>query len=298
MLKPNHKAVLPPQKIGIKKIPEGNRIVWRKTDPSTTGYYVYRGDGYKAKFYQISPLIQTDSAVAWYIDRNANLVPGVAYTYAIAAVNTSATISPRSEAVYAIPVPRIPPIPLNLRTLRYNKGVMLVWEDMKKIMPQVTGYKVYRKKIEAKSSKIETFDTICKINETNNYIDTLVSPGIHYAYAVSSLSISHTESDLSQPFEFFIDTPKPFPPAGLRVIATSQEILIHWDAPATTDIKEYRLYRATPESPAKLIAALKPGETDFSDKVQHKDKTYFYTVSVVNLKGEESPQSDEVGVSQ
>jgi fibronectin type 3 domain-containing protein len=297
MLKPNQKAVLPPQQIGFKKVPEGNRIVWRKTDVNTKGYYVYRGNGYKSKLIQISPLIETDSLVTWYIDKNENLVPGVAYTYAVAAMNTSFSISPLSNIVYATPVSKTLPVPLNLKTMRYGKGVMLVWEDMKKIMPQITGYRVYRKKTDNKTNKTFGTDTLCKMNETNNYLDTLVLPGIHYVYTVSSLGISKTESESSKMMEYYIVPPQPFPPAGLRAIPSSGEVLIHWDEIASTDIKEYKLYREVSKGKPKLLATFKQDNTNYTDSSVDKGKTYYYKVTTVNLKGEESEKSDEVGVA-
>jgi fibronectin type 3 domain-containing protein len=297
MLKPTHDAVLPPQQVGIKKMPEGNRIIWRRGESGTKGYYVYRGAGYKTKMVQISPLIESDSMVTWYIDRNENLSPGVAYSYAVAAVNSSSTISPLSNIVFASANSRELPIPINLRTLKNGKSVMLVWEDMEKIMPQVTGYKVYRKTLPGINQKVSDYETICKLTGTNNYVDSLITPGMQYAYAISSLGIADSESGLSQAAEFKIEKSKPFPPAGLRAIAGKDEVLLHWDSPGTTDIKEYRLYRETTNTKPELIATLKAAVTDFTDKIKDKTKTYYYTVSLVNLKGEESEISDEVGVS-
>ena len=297
MLKPAHNAVLPPQQVGIKSLPEGNRIIWRRTEAGTKGYYVYRGDGYRAGLVQISPLIETDSMVVWYIDKRENLSPGITYSYAVKAVNTSSSISQLSVIVYANPVSRELPIPLNLRTMKYGKAVMLVWEDMGKIMPQITGYKVYRKLIDNKSKKTSEFEPVCKMDETNNFIDSLVTPGVLYEYAISSLGIAGSESGLSQSAEYFSESLKPFPPAGLRAIAGRDEVLLHWDSPGTNDIKEYRLYRETVGNKAELIATLKSGTTDFTDKIKDKTKTFYYKVSLINLKGEESDVSDEVGVS-
>jgi fibronectin type 3 domain-containing protein len=295
MLNPTHNVVLPPQQVGIKSLPEGNRIIWRQTEPGTKGYYVYRGGGFNAKLVQISPFIETDSMVVWYIDKKENLSPGITYSYAVKAVNTSSSISQLSVIVYANPVSRELPVPLNLRTVKYGKAVMLVWEDMGKIMSQITGYRVYRKILDSK--KTSEFEPVCKLNITNSFVDSMISPGIHYSYAISSLGISDSESGLSQTIEFVNEKSKPFPPAGLRAIAGKEEVLLHWDSPGTTDIKEYRLYRETTDTKAELIATLKPGTTDYADKIKDKTKTFYYTVSLINLKGEESDVSDEVGVS-
>lgn len=295
MLKPSHASVLPPQQVGIRSLPEGNRIIWRQTEAGTKGYYVYRGDGFKSKLVQISPFIETDSVVVWYIDKKENLSAGVNYSYAVKAVNSSSNISPLSDIVYANALPQELPIPINLRTLRYGKAVMLIWEDMKKIIPQITGYKVYRKTLV--NSKTSEFEAICKLTETNNFVDTMITAGTNYSYAISSLGIGDSESALSRSIEINSEQQKPFPPAGLRAIAGRDEVLLHWDTPGTNDIKEYRLYRETEGSKAVLIATLKEGVTDYTDKIKDKTRIYYYTVSLTNLKGVESELSDEVGVS-
>jgi fibronectin type 3 domain-containing protein len=72
---------------------------------------------------------------------------------------------------------------------------------------------------------------------------------------------------------------------------------VHLDDPATSDIKEYRLYRETPDGKSQLLSSLKPDKTNYIDKTTEKGKSYFYRVSIVNLKGVESEKSDEVGIN-
>jgi len=295
MLKPNKNSGLPPQQVSLRALPEGNKIMWKRTEPDTKGYYVYRSNGYNGELKQHSPFIQPDSVVSWYLDKKENLIPGMAYSYAVVAVNSSSNISPVSTRVCANPVPQTLPVPLNLHYLKQGKAVILIWDDFRKNLPQVIGYRVYRAEI-TNTKTLTDFKTIDSRINSNSYTDTTIKAGVHYVYAVSALGYSDTESPKSQTIAFFIAPPKPFPPAGLRVIPTSKEILIHWDAIASSDVKEYKLYREVSKGKPKLLATFKPANTNYTDSSVDKGETYYYKVTTVNLKGEESEKSDEVGV--
>lgn len=297
MYKSSRSSAMPPQSVALDRPPEGNRITWQKTGEDTKGYYVYRGNGYNSRMTQISQLVKAEGMDGSFVDKKENLTPGVAHSYAIVSVNSASLLSPFSDTVYAPPVPVALPVPLNLRAMKHGKGVLLAWEDMKAIAPGVTGYRVYRCSLAVKGKKYSDLKPIQVSCGINNYVDTLVLQGVRYSYALSALGNSKTESGKSLAAEYFEEVPRPFPPSGLRAVATQNSILVHWDAPATTDIREYRLYRASSGKKEALLASLKPDKTDYADKSAGKNGSFYYNVSVVNLKGEESEKSGEVGAS-
>lgn len=296
MLKPNHKSKLAPQQVKVTQVPEGNKISWLRTEPDTKGYYVFRGNGYKSQLVQLTDIIESDSIYNSYIDKTGNLMVGINHSYVVRSINTSSSISPMSDTVYAQPLRKEIPVPLNLRIIPYNDKIMLVWEDMHAISTDVLGYRIYRWETTPEGKKITEPKIICKQIELNNYFDS-IKQDVHYNYYITSLGVMNTESNKSISVEYFKPFPKPIAPGGIRAIAMSNSILIHWDEPAVNDIKEYRLYREIIGSQPKMITVFKPGTTDYADNAVEIGKSYFYRISSVNLKGVESEKSDEVGIS-
>ncbi len=295
--KPNRVAKFAPQYISVKRDSLGNKITWRKQEADTRGYYVYRGNGYNSPMTQISPFIKAQGMDGSFVDTARHLIPGITHSYAVASVNAAFSISPFSDTVYGAAVPVALPVPLNLKAIKTDKGVLLVWQDMKEIVQGVAGYKVYRCSLGIKSGKFSELKAVHSFCETNNYTDPIISQGIQYRYAITTLGNSNTESRMSLTAEYIEVIPKPFPPSGLRAIAAKNSILIHWDEPATTDIKEYRIYREGAGKKENLLAHVNSGKADYVDNTIEKNKSYYYKVSVVNVKGEESAKSSEVGVT-
>jgi fibronectin type 3 domain-containing protein len=297
MLKPVKSGLLPPMHVRIASLADGNRISWVRAGENIKGYYVYRADGYTGDLKQHSSFIGSDSSANVYIDKSENLLPGKIYSYAIVAVNTSSFISPFSERVASKPLAAILETPLNLRAIKQGRNVLLVWENMSEINADVFLYKIFRAETSINADKYDNFIQIASA-PTNNYADTTIAEGSKYAYTVCSVGVSGSESPRSSIVLYKANINRPLAPAGLRVITTTKEILIHWDRVAVNDIKEYRLYREIPGEKAAMIGTFKPDIVKFTDTSLKKGQTAYYSVASVNTKGEESEKSDEVGVVQ
>jgi fibronectin type 3 domain-containing protein len=297
MLKPVKSGLLPPMHVRIASVFDGNRISWVRAGENIKGYYVYRADGYTGELKQYSPFIGSDSSANVYVDKSENLLPGKIYSYAVVAVNTSSYLSSFSERVASKPLPAKLETPLNLRAIKQGKNVLLVWENMSETDENINSYKIFRAIALLNSDSYGKFLPVAS-SSVNNYTDTTVADGYKYAYSICSVGISGSESPKSTVVLITVNINQPLPPAGLRVITSAKEILIHWDRVASNDIKEYRLYREIPGEKAALISAFKPDNTDFTDATLKKGQTAYYSVTTVNSKGEESEKSDEVGAVQ
>ena len=139
----------------------------------------------------------------------------------------------------------------------------------------------------------EKFDQVAEVAAAE-WIDPAAAIGTRYRYLVQTFvpqgDNRAAESDLSDPFEV---TPEPLPPAaptGLRAVAASNSIELAWDAPADSDIKGYRVYRAPAGGALERIAETGAVPT-YSDHAAEHGKPYRYTVAAVGATGKEGAQS-------
>ena len=85
-----------------------------------------------------------------------------------------------------------------------------------------------------------------------------------------------------------------FPPAipeGLSAAPTPQSIELTWTRNTEMDFRGYNVFRSADNAPFQKIADLIEGPTYSDSKIQAGTK-YRYTVSAVDLTGNESKQSN------
>ena len=300
MLKTATELVTAPQSIRIEQIADGNKISWRKVENGTIGYYIYRSQGYRTELQQYTDIIRSDSINVCFIDSIHYLKSGQPYSYAVVAVNANNSRSPISKRVIANPIKPELPTPLNLQVLKHQKGALLMWEDMTKLSPYITGYKVYRSTTNTEGKIIEKSRILNKdqlFGGNNSYTDSTIERGIKYSYSIKASGIEKSESALSSKVSFLMPKITPYPPSGLRAISSKEGIFLQWNSPVNEQIKSYKIYREKLGKKPKLVAEIESKLTDFLDKLPSKSTTYFYTISVVNTAGIESNRSDEVGIN-
>ena len=88
-------------------------------------------------------------------------------------------------------------------------------------------------------------------------------------------------------------SPRPAPPTNLEVVADNNKAKLQWNASTTSDVTEYRIYRAEPDQPwraeFKNIATV--SSSKFEDQNVTFGKTYTYVIKSARRDGSESQPS-------
>lgn len=88
------------------------------------------------------------------------------------------------------------------------------------------------------------------------------------------------------------ETPIPIP-IGIKIYKGDYSLKIQWDTIKSSNIKGFRLYRDTIPNPIKQRIELK-NICSFTDKLLLLNKKYYYKVTAIDLKGNETVKSLEV----
>ena len=136
--------------------------------------------------------------------------------------------------------------------------------------------------------------------EANEWVDTTTEYNKKYDYVVQLTRKTGTvdvQSDLSDTIPVTpVDIFPPAVPAGLNAILSTQGIELVWDRNTEPDLASYRLYRALGDGKLEKIADVTDAPS-YSDRKVESGKLYRYAVSSVDRLGNESKQSEPVGVT-
>ncbi len=173
-----------------------------------------------------------------------------------------------------------PPAPRAEATAR---GVRLQWSG-----PPAAKFRVYR--LAGKQKEPELLGESVK----SEFLDAGAEYGKTYLYSVQAVlkaGRADAESDVSAPVEI---TPQDrFPPAvpsGLAALAGIQTVELAWERNTEADLRGYRVYRAAAEGPFARLAELVETPS-YSDRKIESGLRYRYTVTAVDINGNESEQS-------
>ena len=168
--------------------------------------------------------------------------------------------------------------PSTPKLLNVERGVELTWTG--------TGprYRIFR--AEADGQPQQLADT-----EGPQYLDETTSYGNRYRYQVQAIAAANQWSALSAAAEITpVDVFPPAVPEGLSAVPTPQSIELAWTRNTETGFQGYNVFRSVDNGPFQKIATLIEAPT-FSDPKIEPGKHYRYTVSAVDLTGNESTPS-------
>lgn len=177
----------------------------------------------------------------------------------------------------------IPPLPAPqaVRVENVERGVAVSWQG--------TGprFRVFRAEADGKPQPLgET--------ERPEYLDESTSYGTRYQYLVQALASDTQQSQVAGPAPI---TPEDvFPPAvpsGVSAVAGPESIELAWERNTEPDFAGYVLYRSVDNSPFERVAGKIEAPT-YSDTRIEPGKRYRYTVSAVDVSGNESARSAAV----
>jgi len=174
----------------------------------------------------------------------------------------------------------IPPLqtPSTPKPQNVAGGVELSWTG---VGPR---YRIFR--AEADGQPAALTDT-----ERSPYVDESTSFGTRYRYMVQTIAADNQWSLVSDAAEITpVDTFAPAIPEGLSAVPTPQSIELAWTRNTEPDFRGYNVSRSIDGGPFQKIAELVEAPT-YSDSKIEPGKKYRYTVSAVDLTGNESAQS-------
>jgi hypothetical protein len=184
-----------------------------------------------------------------------------------------------NPAVLAVIQPLTPPsVPKSQNVAR---GVELSWTG--------TGprYRIFRAEADGQPQPLADSDGPPYLDETTVY-------GTRYRYLVQAIAGDNQWSVVSAPAEITpVDTFPPAVPEGLSAVPTPQSIELAWTRNTESDFQGYNIFRSLDNGPFEKIAPLIESPA-YSDSKIAAGKKYRYTISAVDLTGNESAQTAPV----
>lgn len=226
-------------------------------------------------------------------------------SYAVETKNFNGRSSGLSNQVQ-IPLAPTPPAPQDVKVNVTGDGVVLTWTGA---LPESSSaemryfYRVYRRdaitKKDAIAGEVGLGDT------TATLVDRSFEWQKTYEYRVSGVTVVH-EGDSTVQVEGADSVAVPvtandvFPPAvpvGLQAVASGvgQQPFIDltWPPVSDADVAGYNIYRHEEGTPVAKINSDLFKTPAFRDTAVQTGHTYFYSVSAVDLRGNESGRSEE-----
>ncbi|RYX81106.1 hypothetical protein EON83_25535 [bacterium] len=241
--------------------------------PTATSYKLFRRPS-GGSFDYNTPLTTTNSTI--YSD--TGLTGGSTYVYTVRSVNSSGeTIDSNLITI----VPQLPPT--NLSATAGPGQISLSWTS-------VSGANQYQLLRGTSSTSLSPLTT----RTTNSYVDTPVTNGTTYYYAVSvSKATPPTQSDASAPVSAVPIVPSV--PSGLTRVAGDSQVALSWN-PATA-ATGYIIQRGLAYIPNSAETFVNVGTTNGNTSVTYTDTTptnntsYYYRIVATNPGGNSAPSS-------
>jgi len=245
--------------------------------------------------------------------------------YAVEALNLHARSAGLSNQVQVALAPTLP-FPPNFRAEVTAKGVILTW-DCEQAPPEPRGaryiYRIYRKSADT-NAEVKVADLACpdhrfedqaiEWQKAYEYRMTVVSvielePKVHPCPVpqkeaaqnitpIECLDVASAEGDDSPPQKVFTkDIYPPAVPTGLQAVYSGPGqapfIDLLWAPVTDADLAGYNVYRRESQGRATKINGDLVKTPAFRDTGVMPGKSYGYSVSAVDERGNESPRSEE-----
>jgi hypothetical protein len=227
-------------------------------------------------------------------------------TYAVSVLNSFGKSAGLSNQVQVPAAPTLP-APADLSAQLSANGVELTWKPVSpsKEVPGVKyEYRIYRRDV-ASNHDVIAGETPVSANTISSFLDTGFEWEKTYDYRVTVVTVvdrtegpEQVEGDDSAPVRVVArDVFPPAAPTGLQAVFSGPGqkpfVDLIWAANNETDLAGYNVYRREAASePSKINTELvkTPAFRDSNVLPRHE---YLYSVTAVDLRGNESPRSEE-----
>ncbi|MCP5051962.1 MAG: hypothetical protein GY940_32640 [bacterium] len=227
--------------------------------------------------------------------------------------------SPISEVLHIRTLVPVKPV-TGLALSQENKMIRLTWDKPGEDaagnkVTSISGYDIFKKidpdQVEEQENQEETGSNTTdtagtaqvepgvfkKLNTTNvlteYFEDTDTGINGKYTYYVSTIISNLIESAQSQ--EVFLRITDIYPPeipANLVSFKASDHMFLTWKEVTDKDFSFYRVYRRTDASSEFRLIADKVTTSQYKDQNPRRGRTYYYVVTSVDKKGNESEYSN------
>jgi len=235
--------------------------------------------------------------------------PSVEVTYAVEALNRNARAAGLSNRVHIPAVVTLPP-PGDLAAELTGDGVVLAWTGAGELhVPGVQHrYRVYRRD---ESSGKDTIAGEVPLGEPGplSFTDSGFEWEKTYLYRITAVSIvKRSDGEVQVEGD---DTPlvrvvahdvfPPSVPGGLQAAYSGEGqkpfIDLIWAPVTNADLAGYNVYRSDGNGPAVKLDSELVKSPSYRDRAVVSGKTYTYSVSAVDVRGNESQRSEETSES-
>jgi len=254
-------------------------------DPRVKGFYVYRNDPvYKSKKLNRIDAIANRYATH-YVDNT--VTSGVTYQYRFSAYDDKGSESTAGKTITVTTLPALEPVSFFASTGSLPRTAKLIWRPHTD--SDVKGYTLERKTAE-EGTKYKKIATI-KGRLNAEYIDAKLKDNQIYYYRLIAVT---SDKQSSKPSAVVKVITKVLP-MKVRAISATQnqpkQITITWQANSEKDLSFYNIYRSE-DAKKGFDYHVKLHETQFTDKINEDERSYFYKISAVDSDGLESPLSE------
>jgi hypothetical protein len=235
--------------------------------------------------------------------------PGTYVVYAVEVLNRDGRGAGISNQV-RVPLAHTLPPPEDFRAQVSGKGIALTWKGGSPSAPPPEIHYVYRLYRYAQDSPARILVAEVPVSREQNYSVTDSSFVWEKTYEYRAEAVTIVEGNRSEQVEgedtspvkvFADDVFPPAIPAGVQAVFSGpgQKAFIDliWAPVTDADIAGYNIYRREEGgAPSKINAEL-IGTPAYRDASVEAGKRYFYSVSAVDLRGNESARSEEASES-
>ena len=228
-------------------------------------------------------------------------------TYAVEPLNLDARSAGLSNQVHVALAPTLPP-PSNVKGQVVPEGVVLTW-DCEKLPIEPVGlryvYRIHRRALDT-GIDVKLSDETCA-SDRGTYQDRTTEWQKNYEYRIAVVTFAATnpqqpnevaiEGDDAAPRQIFTnDTFPPAVPTGLQAVFSGSGrppfIDLVWAPDTDSDLAGYNVYRREESGQATKVNIELVKSPAFRDANVSPGKVYYYSVSAVDLRGNESGRSD------
>ena len=291
--KPNN--IAPQDLVATRK---GNVVTlnFRSVDSDARAFYVYRGDGYTAPVQQMPRMLLSEAAELTYTDTLPTTMNAAVYSYAVASVNTSYNISPKSKRANVTYSGGRLPVPNDVNAMINNNAVLLTWYDAAKTHSGVTGYRILRK-TELNNQVENSERVIAEMGLSNNsFLDSLVLPGRYYSYRVQCMGEDSTDiGSMSQQAGILFKGDPLLQPGNVTAIPSDKKIILKWTMPVTENLLQTAIYRSVENGEPVLIKETDPKTEMYEDTTAAAGTMYYYFIVLKYKNNLTSKPTDAVG---
>ncbi len=291
--KPNN---IPPQDLVATR--KGNVVTlkFRNVDSDARAFYIYRGDGYTAPLEQMPRMLISDKQDLIYTDTLPTTMNSAVYSYAVASVNSSYNISPKSKRTNVAYSGGRLPIPTDVNAIINNNAVLLTWSDAAKTHSGVTAYRIFRK-TDLNNQTESPEKVIAETGFSNNsFVDSLVLPGRYYTYRVQCVGEDTTDTgSMSQKAGILFKADPLLQPGNVTAIPSDKKIILKWNIPVSENLLSALIYRSVENGEPILLKETDAKTESFEDTTAASGTMYYYFIVLKYKNNLTSKPTDAVG---